>query len=993
MKLQFEPDLDFQVRAIDAVCDLFRGQEPARDLATGASSAGSASSLLRSAGPASGSGNHLALDSATLEKNLHDVQKRNGIVPSTSVESLDFTVEMETGTGKTYVYLRTIYELNRRYGFSKFLVVVPSIAIKEGVYKALQTTEEHFKSLFSGTPADYYLYDSRRLGHVRNFASSARIQIMVITVGAINKSDINNLYKENERTYGEPPVSLIQGVRPIVIVDEPQSVDGGLAGRGRQALRRMEPLCTLRYSATHVDEHHMVYRLDAVDAYEQGLVKKIEIASASIDDAVNRPYVRVVSANYKGGVISTRLELLDGTRGRISRRVRTVRDGDDLESLTAHSLYRGHRVGEICLLEGYRFVELIHPDGATRLAVGDTWGDVDDAIYNRQMIRRTIREHLTKEARLLPQGIKVLTLFFVDAVEKYRAYDASGGAVKGEYARIFEEEYETLARLPEFRTVFSADGPLDASDVHEGYFSIDRKGGWTDTNERNQAGRDAAERAYNLIMREKEALLALTTPLRFLFSHSALREGWDNPNVFQICALRDIRGTRQRRQTIGRGLRLCVNQQGERVRADDINTLTVVASESYEEFAATLQRELEAEIGVRFGIVERRDFAAIRFENADGEATTIGAEGSAGIWAHLHDAGYISARGEISDSLRRALRDRTLTLPDEWLPQRPEIERKLSRIVGKPQITDASARRTIAPRPEVLEDPEFHSLWSRIKHKTIYRLHFDSETLIRNCTEELRHGPAVPSTTIRWTRAGVGISRSGVEIGVLGEGGTVSVSEGETPLPDVLNELQSRSDLSRGDVCRIILESGRLEDFRRNPRRFIETAADAIRSGKRKTLGDGIKYERRGKKDYYSRSLFKTQELHEHLAGNLLAARKSIYHSVVCDSETEKKFAQGLENHESVKLYAKLPPWFRIPTPLGSYNPDWAVLVRLEGEERLYFVVETKGSVLSEDLRLIEKWKIECGRKHFEAIGRGANAARFVVGQRVQSLFAPISRR
>ena len=993
MKLHFEPDLDFQIQAVDAVCDLFLGQEDAPDPAAAPSSAGSAWPLLRAAGPTSGPRNHLAIDSATLARNLRDVQKRNGIVPSASLQSLDFTVEMETGTGKTYVYLRTIYELNRRYGFSRFVVVVPSVAIKEGVYKALQTTEEHFKSLFSGRSADYYLYDSRRLGRVRNFASSPGIQIMVVTVGAINKSDINNLYKENERTYGAPPVTLIQGVRPIIIVDEPQSVDGGLAGRGRQALRRMEPLCTLRYSATHVDEHHMVYRLDAVDAYEQGLVKKIEIASASIEDAVNRPYIRVASADHRSGVISARLELLDGTRGRIARRIRTVRDGDDLESLTAHSLYRGHRIGEICLLEGYRFVELIHPDGAARLAIGETWGDIDDAIYNRQMIRRTIREHLTREAKLLPQGIKVLTLFFVDAVEKYRAYDASGAPVKGEYARIFEEEYETLVRLPEFQAVFSPEGPLEAVDVHEGYFSIDRKGGWTDTNERNQTGRDAAERAYNLIMREKEALLSLTTPLRFLFSHSALREGWDNPNVFQICALRDIRGSRQRRQTIGRGLRLCVNQQGERVRAGDINTLTVVASESYEEFAATLQRELEVEIGVRFGIVERRDFAKIRFEDADGETTTIGAEGSAEIWVHLRDAGYIGSRGEISDSLRRALGDRTLTLPAEWLPQRPEIERKLSRIAGKPQIADASARRTIAPRKEVLDDPEFQNLWSRVKHKTVYRLHFDSETLIRNCTDELRHGPPVPSATIVWRRAGVGISRGGVEAGALGEGGAVSVSEGELPLPDVLNELQSRSDLSRGDVCRIILDSGRLEDFRRNPRRFIEMAADAIRSGKRRTLGDGIKYERRGKSDYYSRSLFRSQELHDHLAGNLLDVKKSIYDSVVCDSETEKKFARGLENHEFVKLYAKLPPWFRIPTPLGSYNPDWAVLVRLENEERLYFVVETKGSGLSEDLRLIEKWKIECGRKHFEAIGRGANAARFVVGQGVQSLFAQISQQ
>lgn len=467
MKLHFEPDLDYQLQAIEAVCDLFRGQEICRTEFTVTRDPADTQMRLGFAQNDLGIGNRLTLLDEELLANLQAVQLRNGIAPSESLASGDFTVEMETGTGKTYVYLRTIFELNKRYGFTKFVIVVPSIAIKEGVYKSLQIMEDHFRSLYAGVPFDYFLYDSAKLGQVRNFATSAQIQIMVVTVGAINKKDVNNLYKDSEKTGGEKPIDLIKATRPIVIVDEPQSVDGGLQGRGKEALGAMNPLCTLRYSATHVDKHHMVYRLDAVDAYERRLVKQIEVASATVEDAHNRPFVRLVSVSNKRGSISARVELDVETATGVQRREVTVYDGDDLEQTTRRPIYRDCRIGEICVAKGNEFLELRVPGGEQYLRPGQAWGDVDPLAVQREMIRRTIKEHLDKEKRLRPLGIKVLSLFFIDEVAKYRQYDDDGNPVKGIYARLFEEEYKRLANHPDYRTLFQeVDLSRAAEEVH-----------------------------------------------------------------------------------------------------------------------------------------------------------------------------------------------------------------------------------------------------------------------------------------------------------------------------------------------------------------------------------------------------------------------------------------------------------------------------------------------------------------------------------------------
>ena len=477
MKLHFEPNLDYQIEAIEAVCDLFRGQETSRTEFTVTRDSRDPQLRMGFAESDLGLGNRLTLLDDQLLENLNAVQLRNGLRPSESLASGDFTVEMETGTGKTYVYLRTIFELNRRFGFTKFVIVVPSVAIKEGVYKTLQITEEHFKGLYGGQPFDYFLYDLGKLGQVRNFATSPNIQIMVVTVGAINKKDVNNLYKESEKVGDEKPIDLIKATRPIVIVDEPQSVDGGLEGRGKQALDAMNPLCTLRYSATHADKHHMVFRLDAVDAYERKLVKQIEVASATIEDAHNRPFVRLISVANKRGAISAKVELDVDTAAGVQRREIVVQDGDNLEQTTKRAIYTDCRIGEIRVAKGNEYLELRVPGGEHFLKLGQAWGDVDALAVQREMIRRTIKEHLDKEKRLRPQGIKVLSLFFIDVVDKYRQYDADGNPLKGDYARIFEEEYRRLAAHPDYQTLFTeVDLSRAAEEVHDGYFSIDREG-------------------------------------------------------------------------------------------------------------------------------------------------------------------------------------------------------------------------------------------------------------------------------------------------------------------------------------------------------------------------------------------------------------------------------------------------------------------------------------------------------------------------------------
>ncbi len=987
MKLHFEPNLDYQLQAIDAVCDLFKGQEICRTEFTVTKNA-LGGGFFPSMESDLGIGNRLTLLDDELLKNLNTVQSQCGLQQSAKLASGDFTVEMETGTGKTYVYLRTIFELNKRYGFSKFIIIVPSIAIKEGVYKSLQITEEHFKSLYAGIPFDYFLYDSSKLGQVRTFATSPHIQVMVMTVGAINKKDVNNLYKGGEKTGDEKPIDLIKSTRPILIVDEPQSVDGGLSGAGKTALESMNPFCTLRYSATHVDKHHMVYRLDAVDAYERKLVKQIEVASATIEDAHNKPFVRLLSVSNKRGIICAKVELDVENGSGVKRREVTVHDGDDLEQTAKRAVYHNCRIGEIRSGTENEFLEIRVPGSEYHLRPGQAWGDIEALAIQREMIRRTIKEHLDKEKRLRPLGIKVLSLFFIDVVNRYRQYDADGKPIKGEYALIFEEEYRRWAKHPDYQSLFhEVDLKSSAEEVHNGYFSIDKKGSWTNTEENNQGNRENAERAYNLIMKEKERLLSFNTPLKFIFSHSALREGWDNPNIFQICTLRDIKTERDRRQSIGRGLRLCVNQNGERLRGFEVNTLTVIANESYEHFAKNLQKEIEEDTGIRFGIVEPHGFSAITITKPDGETTSLGAEQSEVLWEHLKVKGYIDAKGRVQDSLKRALKEGSLSVPETLKPQLSQIADMLRRRAGGLEIKNADERRTVHPRQAILYSPEFKALWDRIKHKTTYRVLFDNEKLVEECIRFLQEAPPISKPLLQWRKANIAIGKAGVEAAQIKGASTVVLNEGDIELPDILTDLQDRTQLTRRSIQRILSGSKRLEDFKRNPQQFIALASEVINRCKRLALVDGIKYQRLGEEVYYAQELFEDQELTGYLK-NMIPSKKSVYEQIIYDSpQVERSFAERLENDTAVKVYAKLPGWFKVPTPLGSYNPDWAVLIEVDGAERLYFIVETKASLFLDDLRAREMSKIKCAKEHFKALTVNESPAQYIVVDSMDGIF------
>ncbi|KEM72022.1 DEAD/DEAH box helicase family protein [Escherichia coli 6-537-08_S3_C1] len=965
MKLHFESDLTYQQNAITSVCDLFEGQEKWESEMTVLAPAQGALSFEGATG--SMPVNPQIPEDDVLLKNLNNVQLKNQLPPSPVLDSHDFTVEMETGTGKTYVYLRTMLELNKRYGMSKFIIVVPSVAIKEGVYKTLQITEEHFKSLYAGVPYEYYLYDSAKPADVRNFATSSVMQIMVMTVGAINKKDVNKLYQSSEKTTVDDldkPIDLIRATRPIIIVDEPQSVDGGLNGAGKTALDAMHPMFTLRYSATHVHKHHMVYRLDAIDAYNQKLVKQIEVAGLEVQNASNSPYVKLVSINSKKNSISATVIVdIADKKGGVNRSEITVHDGMTLDDETGRDIYQGYRISEIRTgKEGYLTLET--PSNTYYMKVGDVVGDIDPMLIQRHMIRRTIREHLDKELRLNPQQIKVLTLFFIDKVDFYRQNNEEGLREPGEYARIFEEEYLKAIKSPAYKDLLPSH-PEHAKDVHDGYFSIDKKGGWAETSESNNAGRENAERGYNLIMKNKEKLLSFSNPVRFIFSHSALKEGWDNPNVFQICSLREMGSERERRQTLGRGLRLCVNQEGERVRDDSINILTVVASENYEAYAERLQSEIENETGIRFGIIEKDAFAHV-VTNSGSESKAIGVSGSNEIWTWLITEGYLEKSGKISKSLSKALHENTFILMEKYLSVQKHIEAILHKSNTRLNINNAEERVKVKYRKENFNSPYFNELWKRIKYKTVYKLDFSEEKLVEACAKSIEEMPAVDKATLSFSKAVITKDRSGLDVKVLANGTTTSVIEvSGQQLPDLLSVLQDKPGLTRRSLVQILKESGRINDFIKNPNSFIKEVITRINYVKSLSIIDGIKYYPISSENY-AQSLFNEKELTGYTRRMFKAGNKSLHEYINVDSDIEREFAKDLEMQEEVKLYTKLPNWFKIPTPLGNYNPDWALVINKNGEDNIYFVVETKSNLLT--LRDNESGKIKCGKAHFESL-------------------------
>ena len=981
MKIQFDGSLDYQREAIDAVTYLFEGQEVCQTNFTVAPLQGEPQ-MVMSFGQESGDlgvGNRLRLLDEDVLENVRHIQLRNGVAPSTELDTLDFTVEMETGTGKTYVYLRSVFELNHRYGFTKFIVVVPSVAIKEGVYKSLQMTEPHFKGLYDNTPFDYFVYDSQKLGQVRNFATSDTIQIMVINIDAFRRSfedpekedKANIIHRPHDRMSGNKPIEFIQATNPVVIIDEPQSVAS--TEKSREAIRSLNPLCTLRYSATHLDKHHMLYRLDSVDAYERKLVKQIEVSGIEVQDSHNKAYVKLLEVNNRKSPIRARLELdLLQKGGKVARKAKWVRSGEDLlDTSGGRSVYDGYIIEDIYCEPGNEYVSFTSQPDIVRL--GQAIGQVDEDEYKRLQIRKTIEEHLEKELKLQPRGIKVLSLFFIDRVANYKTYDEDGNPQPGKYARIFEEEYLRAARKPKYQSLFGeVDLETEARDVHNGYFAQDKKrdakGEARLKDSRGEGQTQADEGAYQLIMQDKERLLSFEARLKFIFSHSALKEGWDNPNVFQICTLNETQSTMKKRQEIGRGLRLAVNQDGERVHGFDVNTLTVMANGSYEDFAKQLQSEIEREEGIRFGVVEKHMFAGIPVETQEGESGYFGVEASETVWAHLCDQGYIDANGKVQDHLRRDLKTGEVSLPEQASEHADSITAVLRKLAGRLHIQNKDDRRQVKLNKAVYLSDDFKALWDRIKHHTTYRVDFDVQALIDRCAEEIRDNLRVGKARFVTRTARLDVTRGGVDAEAVKET-SATYDAWDFQLPDIVGLLQNETNLTRRTLVEILVRSERLSDFRGNPQKFIEQVQEIIRRQMELFIVDGIKYQKLGDDQFYAQELFEQEELFGYLSRNMIESEKSVYDHVVYDSDVEANFAEAFERNDEIKVYAKLPPWFHIDTPLGAYNPDWAVVVDTDGQERLYFVVESKGSLFSDALRPTEKAKIKCGEAHFEALG------------------------
>ena len=1042
MKLKFK-NQDFQTDAVNAVVDLFAGQEKTRSTFSVVEE--KQLSLMNDLGI----GNALYIDEKAISDNMHAVQKQNKL-PMTELHAAEgdvgaasrcqFCIEMETGTGKTYVYTKTIFELNRKYGFTKFIIVVPSVAIREGVYKSFEITKEHFGLQYDNVPCRYFIYNSAKLSDVRQFATSANIEIMIINIDAFKKAE-NIINQAQDKLNGETAMRYIQDTNPIVIIDEPQSVDN--TAKAKEAIASLNPLCVLRYSATHREKINLLYRLTPVDAYQMGLVKQISVSSNQVSGGFNQPYVRLVSVSNDKG-FRAKIEMdVRGKDGTVSRKTVTVKPGDDLFLLSGErELYEGYSIAGIDCTPEYEHIEFGNTE---EVALGKAIGDIDENIVKRAQIRRTIEAHLDKELRYTDKGIKVLSLFFIDKVDKYRHEDGTPGI----YAQMFEECYLELLAKPKYAPIrerFAA----DVSKVHNGYFSQDKKGRLKDTKGDTLADDDT----YNTIMRDKEWLLSFECPLRFIFSHSALKEGWDNPNVFQVCTLIDQKSTFTCRQKVGRGLRLCVNQDGDRVEDKNINILHVMANESFAEFADTLQKEIEDETGVKFGVLQLDLFAGMVYEDkceverrvtpeqaqqlmktvealtSDNEskpsvadlrrvlaenhvefaaelapvlpkvqevlehsnpekAVTVEAlteisyietiteekevtyEDAQELMAHFDKKGYITGSGKMKDTMKNALKTGTLDLPKKYEAARERFETIIVNADRKPPVRDASKDVVVRINKQVMISPEFLELWSKIKQKTAYRVSIDTDTLIENSVKALKDMPAIPKTRLVSQTADIHIENAGISH-TEREMRTVDIADSYQSLPDLITAISDETLLTPAIVNEILVRSGRLGDFLNNPETFLERATEIIKNNRHALAIDGISYIKLDGQEYYAQEIFDTEEFIANLDRNAVKVDHSVYDYIVYDSSSiERPFAVALDNDPDVKMFFKIPDRFKIETPIGTYNPDWAVYLTKNGEEKLYFVLETKGSTSFMDLRTREQLKIHCGKKHFEALDNG----------------------
>ncbi len=989
MKLQFDANQQFQLDAVAAIADIFDGQERGQPEFSVIKTQFAGELFGSQELTETGIGNRRLLPSDALLANVRSIQERNDIeveLPSAELDAWQlfdapanasrpcphFSVEMETGTGKTYVYLRTIFELSQQYGFQKFIIVVPSVAIREGVLKNIEITREHFKALYNNLPFESFVYDAKKVNRLRHFATSNNLQILVINIDAFRKNFVgteteqksNVIYKESDKLAGRQPIEFVQAARPIVIIDEPQSVDS--TDKAQEAIRSLNPLLTLRYSATHKNPYNLVYRLDPIRAFELRLVKQIVVANVLSTDSANEPFVRLEEVEYKNAYrakVRMLVKTVDGPR----EKSLWLKPKDDLfvKSEELHHYQDGFRVADLSAEPGDEHIRF---SNGTRLNLGEELGGARSDVWRAQ-IRKTIEEHLKKELKVRDLGVKVLSLFFIDRVANYRDYDENGHTVPGKFAVAFEEELADLAKEPRFAALEWL--KLPTSQLHNGYFSGDRKKRqdgseeviWKDTRGSSSLDDDT----YNLIMKEKERLLSTDEPLRFIFSHSALREGWDNPNVFQICTLNETHSAVKKRQEIGRGLRLPVDQTGARVFDDSVNRLYVMANESYDAFARALQNEYEEDCGVTFGKIPITAIAKLTRVVGDAEVP-IGRVEAEAIRDCLVQQGLIDGAGRIQAAFDPRKPGFKLELPTDTLDLATAIVDLLSSYQIERHIQREKNEGVNRLKKEVILSPEFEELWNRIRPRTTYRVEFETHDLIQRAVAEIKRMPMIEEPVLTYTSGLVAPTKAQVRA----EGLTFSElkrKDNVRTIPDILAYLQNETELTRSTLVAILQQSGRLEEFFNDPQRFMDAVARILKHELHHLLVDGIKYEKipgTGSDAAWDQMLFRNEEFINYLAA--VQVNKSVYEYVVYDSEVEREFARKLDEREDIRLFVKLPGWFKVETPIGEYNPDWAIVKH--NDDTVYLVRETKSTKDFLKLRTAEADKVRCGMRHFQALGQ-----------------------
>lgn len=979
MKIQFDT-LDYQTEAVKAAVRVFEGQTIKESNFT-VSDSSVQMDLFAEDGI--GIGNRIIINAKQMLMNVNKAQIFNRIAPSDNLYGNNdsfpqFNIEMETGTGKTFVYLKTILELNKTYGFKKFVIVVPSVAIKEGVLKSFQITKDYFKNQYSGAIYDMFMFDSSKLNRVRTFASADTIDIMVTTIQAFNK-DTNVMKRENDQLAGARPIDLIAETKPIVIVDEPQSVDN--TDLAKEAIASLSPSAGFRYSATHRDTSYpTIYCLGAVDAYDNQLVKQIEVAGVEMDEDGNRAHLKLIEVKTGKTGISAKVEVYKKTRNDADKTIMTLKAGDDMFNKTRLQVY--DEVGFIQDIDATPGFESVTFSGTPERITLES-ATLEDEAMKRAQISKTIEEHLNKELAFKRDGlrIKVLSLFFLDKVENYRGYDEDGNPAHGRYSLIFEEEYNRLVKLSKYKGLNDVDVPVE--EVHDGYFSADKKGKLKNTNGMTKDD----ESTYEMIMKNKEGLLtfydeskgntARSNKIRFIFSHSALKEGWDNPNVFQIATLIETKDTITKRQKIGRGLRIAVNEDGQRIPGFKVNTLTVMANESYKDFAEGLQKEYE-EDGITFGIFTKEVFATIimKYDEVTEEIEVLGKEKSAQLFEELKSQEYINNSGRATDKLKQAIKDEEIEVSEEFKEIVPQILEVAKSKVKSLEIKDVKDKVEVKVIKEALAD-DFLELWDKIKYKTTYRIDFDSEKLVEYAVKGNTSFNGLNSIQTRrgtylYKKGFVEMTEAGVKADETNESSVRANTGGAYKLPDIITYLQNETNLTRKTIVAILQKVDNLDSFKNNPLSYMNQAVKIINIIKNQLIVDGIEYTRVD--DEYEQKLFTTETLNAYLGENGNSVEvdttkaKTLYDYVVTDSNIEKEFARKAEKDDNVKFYIKLPDWFKIRTPLGPYNPDWALLYEENDEQHLYFIVETKGDISDEQLRPHERAKIKAGEKHFKAV-------------------------